>query len=65
MKSPTPEDIIKARKNAGLTQGEAAELIYKSARAWQYYESNKPSENRQMDPAYWELFQIKSSGLTS
>jgi DNA-binding transcriptional regulator YiaG len=51
----TTEQIIKARKEVGLTQAQAAALIHKSCRAWQQYESGE----RKMDQAYWELFMIK------
>lgn len=53
---PTPEQIKKARMDAGLTQTQAGELIYKSCRAWQQYEKG----DREMDLAYWELFLIKT-----
>jgi putative transcriptional regulator len=52
---PTPSEIRAAREAAGLTQTEAAALVYKTCRAWQLYESGE----RSMDPAYWELFQQK------
>ena len=53
---PSPEQIIKARERAKMTQEEAAALIYKKWRAWDRYEKGQ----RQMDPAYWELWQIKA-----
>lgn len=56
MQSPTSEQIKQARRDAGLTQTEAAELIYKGCRAWQQYEKC----DRAMDAAYWELFLIKT-----
>lgn len=52
---PTPEQIKQARKDAGLTQAQAAELIYKNIRTWQQWEAG----DRQMDAAFWELFNIK------
>lgn len=54
--NPTPEEIKQARKDAGLTQTQAAELIYKSCRAWQQYEKG----DREMDKAFFELFMIKT-----
>lgn len=57
MTPPTKQEIKKARLDAGLTQTQAAALIYLSCRAWQQYESG----NRQMYPAFWELFLIKKS----
>jgi len=55
MNKPTPAEITKARMDAGLTQTQAATLIYKTLRAWQHWEANK----RKMDPALWELWNIK------
>ena len=57
MTQPTPEEIRAARQSAHLTQTQAAELIYKQRLAWARYESG----DREMDPALWELFQIKLS----
>lgn len=54
--SPRPVEIVRARKVAGLTQTEAGELIHASMRAWQQWESGA----RQMHPAFFELFLIKS-----
>lgn len=54
--TPSPEQIKQSRLLAGLTQTEAAELIYKQCRAWQQYEAG----DRKMDPAFYELFIIKT-----
>lgn len=54
--NPTPEQIKQARKDAGLTQTQAADLIYKSCRAWQQYEKG----DREMDKALIELFTLKT-----
>ena len=56
MKQPTPADVRSARAAVGLTQTQAAALIYKKLLAWQRYESG----DRAMDAAYWELFLIKT-----
>lgn len=56
MQSPTPEQIKQSRMDAGLTQSQAAELIYKTTRAWQWWEAG----DRQMDYALFELFLIKT-----
>ena len=56
MNNPTPEQIKQSRLNAGLTQAQAAAVIYKKLLAWQRYESG----DRAMDAAYWELFLIKT-----
>ena len=55
MNNPTPEEIKQARKDAGLTQPQAAALLYKSCRAWQKWESG----DARMDKAMFELFMIK------
>lgn len=55
MKNPTPEQIISARKSAGLTQTEAARLVYAGLRTWQQWEKG----DRKMHPAFWDLFKIK------
>jgi len=53
---PTPSQILAARKAAGLTQTEAAELIHATQSAWIKWERGV----RHMHPAMWELFKIKS-----
>lgn len=59
--SLTPELIKQTREQAGLTQTQAATLIYKGLRTWQQWEKG----DRSMDPAFFELFKIKiSSALT-
>jgi DNA-binding transcriptional regulator YiaG len=55
-KSPTPEQIKQARQAAGLTQAQAAELIYSTRRTLQDWEYGK----NPMHPAIWELFLIKT-----
>lgn len=55
--NPSPSDIRVAREAAGLTQGQAAELIYRTVRNWQQWEGGE----RRMDPALWELFHLKSA----
>lgn len=65
MKSPTPEDVISARKLAGLTQEQAAALIYKDVSSWRRWETDKAkSSARDMDPAFFELFLMKSGQKT-
>ncbi|MGZ8220089.1 MAG: helix-turn-helix domain-containing protein [Methylobacter sp.] len=56
MINPTPEQIIQARTDAGLTQTQAAETIHCSLGAWKKWESGE----RKMHPAFWELFLIKT-----
>lgn len=52
---PTPDEITDLRRSYGLTQTEAARLIYSSLRAWQQWEGAQ----RQMHPGLFELFRIK------
>ena len=56
--NPTPAEILKVRTTAGLTQTEAAALIYRSRRSWQEWEAG----DQRMDPALWELFNLKITG---
>lgn len=53
--SPTPDAIRAARAAAGLTQTQAAALIYCTLRGWQDWEAGK----RAMHPAFFELFLLK------
>lgn len=55
MKQPTPQDIIKARNNARITQTQAAAIVQASLRTWQNWESGATK----MRPALWELFKGK------
>lgn len=54
--NPAPEEIMDARYQTGLTQTEAAKLVYASLRTWQQWEAG---DNR-MHPGLWELFRIKA-----
>jgi putative transcriptional regulator len=57
LKHPTPAEIREARKAAGLSQAEAAELVHLGAQPrWAEYEKGE----RNIDLARWELFLIKS-----
>lgn len=55
MINPTPAQIRSARIAAGLTQTQAAALIYSSLRSWQQWEAG----DRRMHPGLFELFKIK------
>lgn len=55
MKEITPRQIKKARKEAGLSQKKAAELIHCSREAWAQWELG----NNKMPRAYWEYFKIR------
>jgi len=54
---PTPAEIRAARETAGLTQTASAELVHSKLRSWQQWEAG----DRQMHPAFWELFRIKAA----
>ena len=53
--NPDPDDIRAARERAGLTQTQAAALIYCTLRGWQDWEAGA----RRMHPAFWELWRLK------
>lgn len=57
--NPSKEAIKKARMAAGITQKQAAELIYFSLRTWQEWEGGF----RDMHESAWELFCIKLERL--
>lgn len=61
--TPTPAEIREARDAAGMTQTQAAQLIYSTLRAWQEWEAEpKPDSTagRRMHPGLFELFLVKS-----
>jgi hypothetical protein len=55
---PLPTQIRVAREAAGLTQGQAAALIGRSARWWRAIETVSAEHPRTMDPLVWELWQL-------
>lgn len=63
--NPAPADIRAAREAAGLTQSQAAGLVYVTLRAWQQYETETAADARAMHPATWELFQLKSQAVSA
>lgn len=60
-RSPTADEVFAARQASGLSQAKAASLIHATGRAWQYWEADK----RDMPPALWELFQLKTSSVVA
>ncbi len=60
-RNPSAEEVINARTNAGLTQEEAAALVYVTVFAWRKWEYGE----RRMMPATWELLQIKLKDLST
>lgn len=62
--NPTPAEVRAARERAGLTQTEAAAVIYGTLRAWQNWENDQdPNEQRRMSPGLFELFLAKTGQL--
>jgi DNA-binding transcriptional regulator YiaG len=59
-RNPTAAEVRAARETAGLTQAEAAELIYSTLRAWQNWEADGGEEARRMHPGLFELFVLKT-----
>jgi putative transcriptional regulator len=55
-RTPGPAEVIAARAAAGLTQIACAQLIHCGLRSWQDWEAGE----RQMHPAFWELFCTKA-----
>lgn len=54
---PSPEEVKAARAEAGLTQKEAAALVYISEITWRCFEApSESSRYSQPQPALWELF---------
>jgi len=55
MKTPTKDQVAQARKDAGLTQAQAAELCCVSKSAYQHWEHGR----RQMPRGSWELLLMR------
>lgn len=54
---PTPEAILAARKDAGLSQAQAAAVVHRpSYRTWQDWERGRA----RMPTDAWELFLLKT-----
>lgn len=54
--NPTPEMLRAARQQLGLTEAEAAAVVYRRAQAWQDWESG----TRRMGPGDWTLFRVRT-----
>jgi len=59
MKSPTKTRVLEFRVEHGLTQRQAADMIWVTDRTWRNYEYGI----RQMPAGFWELLQIKARKL--
>jgi transcriptional regulator with XRE-family HTH domain len=55
--SPTYETLKSARLRAGLTQAEAAALVYRTLSIWSKWETGR----RPIDRAAFELFCLKTN----
>lgn len=53
---PSASDVKEARIALGFSAKEAASIVYRTTRNWQQWESGE----RKMDPALWELFNLKT-----
>lgn len=51
---PKPAQIRKVREAAGLSQSQAAEVVYVSLRTWQNWEAGKHA----MNPVLWDCFKV-------
>lgn len=56
---PNPAVIREFRAAAGLTQSQAAALVYSTKNAWYLWEKG----DRAMPYAIWELFSIKAQAI--
>ena len=55
-KNPNPDDIVKIRNNAQLTQKQAADIVFSGLRTWQQWEAG----DRRMHPALFDYFLLKT-----
>ena len=55
--TPTPLEVRAARDRAGLTQAEAARMVYSSRRQWQRWEAGV----HMMHPAKYRMF-VEATG---
>ena len=55
---PAPDEIKAERVGAGLTQEQAAQLVYSVMRTWRRWETG----DSKMPTAIWEIFKIKVAG---
>jgi DNA-binding XRE family transcriptional regulator len=64
MNNPSPAEIKSTRLAAGLTQTEAANLVYVSLKGWQRWETEEAlTTHRTMPAATWELFLMKTKEM--
>lgn len=58
---PDPTSVLGERINAGITQQQAAEMLYTDIRTYQRWEYG----DSRMHPAIWALFLIRTNRLTT
>ena len=59
-RNPFPDEVRAARESAGLTQTQAAELVFVTLNGWQRWEKEKGTPDaRPMHPAIWTLFRLR------
>jgi len=58
-REPTPDNIRQARKNRGLSESAAGELIYVSRESWRLYEKG----TTKIKLGLWELFLFKTGQI--
>lgn len=58
--TPTVKEVRQARANAGLTQEQAARVVYVTLAAWQKWENPNPATGNKMPLAAYELFLLKT-----
>lgn len=56
---PTPDELRAFRERHGLTQNQAAKLVYRVSTAWYAWEAG----TYKMDPALWQFVQIRKGDL--
>lgn len=54
-RNPKSEEVLAARVAAGLTQAQAAAVVYVTLNGWQRWEYGE----RPMHPAFWALFRLR------
>jgi len=65
MKSPSTKQIRSARNKAGMTQTNAALVVYTTLRTWQNWETTVGKGNhRSMPLAIFHLFLLKTGQIT-
>jgi DNA-binding transcriptional regulator YiaG len=54
--NPTPDMIKDARERLGLTETEAAAVVFRNAASWRAWEAGE----RRMGPGDWVLFRVRT-----